>query len=69
MLRAGALRFGAPHRQRLTPANGEGYGDVLLPGDDVAVHWDRVCGRLDGDQVTGCMAVTGRNLEVANQTL
>ncbi len=68
-LRAGALGFGAPQRQRLTPANGDGYGDVLLPGDDVAVHWDRVCGRLDGDQVDRLIAVTDRNLEVANQTL
>ena len=68
-LRDGALRFGAPQAQRLTPPNGEGFGDVLLPGDDVAVHWDRVCGRLDGAQAARLLAVTNKNLEVANQTL
>ena len=68
-LHDGALGFGAPRLERLAPANGEGFGDVLLPGDDVAVHWDRVCGRLDGAQVARLLAVTARNLEVANQTL
>ena len=68
-LRDGALGFGPPQRQRLTPPNGQGFGDLLLPGDDVAVHWDRVCGRLDDTQVARLLAVTNRNLEVANQTL
>ena len=48
VLRDGSLQLGEPRRQRITVANGEGFGDVLVPGDDVAVHWDRVCGRLDG---------------------
>jgi hypothetical protein len=68
-LRDGALRFGRPQHQHITHATGEAFGDVLLPGDDVAVHWDRVCGRLDDGQVARLMAVTKRNLEVANQTL
>ncbi len=65
----GALAWGAPRIERLEPPNGEGYGDVLLPGDDVAVHWDRVCGRLAPRQVARLTAVTDRNLAVANQTI
>ncbi len=68
-LRDGALGLGAPRRERLAPTDGEGFGDVLLPGDDVAIHWDRVCGRLDGAQAAQLLAVTERNLAVANQTL
>ena len=68
-MRDGALGFGAPRRQRLQPPNGEGFGDVLLPGDDVAVHWDRVCGRLEPVQAQRLVAVTERNLAVANKTL
>lgn len=69
VLRDGSLQLGEPHRQRITVANGEGFGDVLVPGDDVAVHWDRVCGRLTGAQVRRLLAVTGQNLDIANQTL
>ena len=68
-LRDGALRFGPPHVQRLTQSAGERFGDMLLPGDHVAVHWDRVCGQLDPAQVEGLLAVTDRNLAVANETL
>ena len=68
-LRDGGLGFAAPRRQRLVPPGGEGFGDVLLPGDDVAVHWDRICGRLDPAQVARLVAVTDRNLAVANETL
>ena len=68
-LRDGALRFGAPQRQRITPPNGEGFGDTLLTGDEVAVHWDRVCGRLERSQAARLLAVTNCNLEVASQTL
>jgi hypothetical protein len=68
-LRDGALAFGTPSLRHLAPPNGEGFGDVLLPGDEVAVHWDRICGRIDGAQVARLMAVTTRNLEVANQTI
>ncbi len=65
----GALRLGAPRAARLTSANGEGFGDVLVPGDLVAVHWDRSCGRLSESQATNLSAVTQRNLAVANTTL
>ena len=41
------LRFGAPRIERLAAAERRGLRRRLLPGDDVAVHWDRVCGRLE----------------------
>lgn len=65
----GALRLGAPTAVPIPTANGEGFGDVLLPGDDVAVHWERVCGRLSPTQARTLTAVTRRNLDVANTTI
>ena len=65
----GRLRLGAPRLERLPMADGDGYGDRLLPGDDVAVHWDRVCGLLVPAQVATLTAVTEANLAVANQTI
>lgn len=68
-LRDGRLGLGQPAPVRLARSAGQGYGDVLETGDDVAIHWDRVCGRLSGDQVARLLAVTARNIEVANETL
>ena len=65
----GKLRFGEPRPERLAPADGESYGDILQVGDDVAVHWDRVCGTLDPMGAARLTAVTARNLEIANQTI
>jgi hypothetical protein len=67
--RDGQLRFGAPRLTRLPAVDGDGFGDLLLPGDDVAIHWDRACGRLTPNQTARLTAVTQRNLEVANTTL
>ena len=66
---AGRLRFGAPRLERLPIGAGDGFGDLLLPGDDVAIHWDRACGRLTPAQAMRLAAVTDRNLAVANRTL
>jgi hypothetical protein len=65
----GRLRFGARRLERFRTDAGDGFGDVLLPGDDVAIHWDRVCGRLTPTQAMRLIAVTDRNLAVANSTL
>ncbi len=65
----GRLRLGLPRLERLSIAAGDGFGDVLRPGDDVAIHWDRVCGRLTPTQAMRLAAVTSRNLAVANTTL
>ena len=45
-----------------------GLGD-LAPGDVVAVHWDRVCDRLDPDRRDRLEAHTVRQLEVTNRRL
>ncbi|MEU2040823.1 DUF6390 family protein [Nocardia niwae] len=48
-------------------------GYAVLPdvtvGDRVAVHWGRLCGRLDGVQVRALEAATIRQLEVTNRRL
>jgi uncharacterized protein DUF6390 len=67
--RDGRLHLDPPRPARLAWAGDETFGDVLLPGDDVAVHWDRVCGRLTPAQASRLSSVTRRNLAVANTTL
>jgi hypothetical protein len=46
-----------------------GFGDALEPGDDVAVHWGRICGRISAGQARRLRAITERNIAVANETL
>jgi hypothetical protein len=65
----GKLRLGAPMTEDLTPDAAGGYGDDLVTGDLVALHWERICGRLSQDQARRLRAVTERNLAVANETL
>lgn len=65
----GRLRFGEGRVERLPFGAGDAYGDDLAVGDTVALHWDRVCGRLTTEQAAGLRAVTDRNLAVANTTL
>lgn len=65
----GRLRFGAERTERLAFAPGDAYGDGLETGDTVALHWERVCGRLTTAQAIGLRAVTDRNLAVANTTI
>ncbi len=68
-LRDGQLELGPGRLTHLPPVNGEGFGDILLPGDEVAIHWERVCGRLNPTQAARLRSVTERNLTVANATL
>jgi len=65
----GALRLGPARTTRLPFAPGDAYGDDLATGDLVALHWDRVCGRLDPLQAARLRAVTDHNLAIANTTL
>ncbi len=65
----GTLRFGEQRREHLAFAAGDAYGDDLVAGDLVALHWDRVCGRLTPLQAARLRAVTERNLAVANTTI
>jgi len=39
------------------------------PGDIVALHWDRLCGRLTPDQITDLSTSTDRQLETTNRRL
>lgn len=49
----------------------DGYSAVpdVTPGDQVAVHWGRLCGRLDAGQVRDLEVSTVRQLHVTNQRL
>ncbi|MGH3562545.1 MAG: DUF6390 family protein [Mycobacterium sp.] len=49
----------------------DGYAAVpdVAAGDDVAVHWGRLCGRLSQQQVQALADSTGRQLRVTNQRL
>lgn len=65
----GKLRFGPPRTERLAFATGDAYGDDPAIGDLVALHWERVCGRLSRIQAARLRSVTERNLAVANTTI
>ncbi len=65
----GKLRFGAPRIERLAFGPGDAYGDDLAIGDRVALHWERVCGRLTPVQTARLRAVTERNIAIANTTI
>jgi hypothetical protein len=63
------LRLGDERVERLAFAPGDAYGDDLVVGDRVALHWERVCGRLTSLQAARLRSVTERNLAVANTTI
>lgn len=66
--RALALAEPAP---RLLDVWADGYCAVpdVAAGDDVAVHWGRLCGRLQPDQVRALAESTDRQLRVTNDRL
>jgi hypothetical protein len=49
----------------------DGYSAVpdVAVGDDVAVHWGRLCGRLAAEQISALAEATHRQLKVTNQRL
>ena len=49
----------------------DGYSAVpdVAVGDEVAVHWGRLCGRLQPDQVRALADSTNRQLRVTSQRL
>lgn len=49
----------------------DGYSAVpdVAAGDDVAIHWGRLCGRLRPDQIQTLADTTARQLRVTNQRL
>jgi len=56
---------------RLLDVWADGYCAVpdVAAGDDVAVHWGRLCGRLQPDQVGALAESTDRQLRVTNDRL
>ncbi|MGO4613511.1 DUF6390 family protein [Nocardia sp. 2YAB30] len=56
---------------RPMPIRVDGYAAVpdIAVGEQVAVHWGRLCGRLDDAQVRALAAGTVRQLEVTNRRL
>jgi hypothetical protein len=65
----GRLRLGDPRTETLAFGPGDAYGDDLGVGDLVAIHWERVCGRLTALQAARLRAVTDHNIAIANETL
>ncbi|MFL5719428.1 MAG: DUF6390 family protein [Chloroflexota bacterium] len=66
----GKLRLGAPRVETVRGwRDGLGFIDDVVPGDDVAIHWDWACERLDGRQLGTLKAWTVRELAIANTTI
>jgi hypothetical protein len=49
----------------------DGYGAVpdVAAGDEIAIHWGRLCGRLQPDQIQELADSTSRQLDVTNRRL
>ncbi|MGH3536618.1 MAG: DUF6390 family protein, partial [Pseudonocardiaceae bacterium] len=49
----------------------DGYSAVpdIAVGDDVAMHWGRLCGRLQPGQIQALADTTARQLRVTSQRL
>jgi fructose-1,6-bisphosphatase/inositol monophosphatase family enzyme len=66
----GALELSEPAARRLQVWV-DGYSAVpdVVAGDDVAVHWGRLCGRLAPQQTPVLADATARQLAATNQRL
>jgi hypothetical protein len=65
-----ALTLSEPSARRLN-VFADGYSampDVAV-GDEVAIHWGRLCGRLQPDQIQALADSTSRQLRLTNQRL
>lgn len=70
VLRGRTLVLAAP-AQRRVQIWVDGYAAVpdVRVGDQVAIHWDRVCGRLEPPQVRALQASTARQLRLTSRRL
>lgn len=66
----GALELSEPAVRSLTVWT-DGYSAVpdAQPGDEVAIHWSRLCGRLNPEQARALTDSTDRQLRVTNRRL
>lgn len=65
-----ALDLSEPSARRLDVwANGYSAAPDVAVGDEVAIHWGRLCGRLQTEQIRVLADATARQLEVTNQRL
>jgi hypothetical protein len=65
-----ALNLSEPSARRLDVWT-DGYSAVpdVAVGDEIAIHWGRLCGRLQPDQIQALADSTARQLDVTNQRL
>jgi hypothetical protein len=65
-----ALTLSEPSARRLD-VWADGYSAVpdVAAGDEIAIHWGRLCGRLQPDQIQALADSTTRQLHVTNQRL
>jgi hypothetical protein len=65
-----ALGLSEPSAHRLD-VWAEGYSAVpdVAAGDEIAIHWGRLCGRLQPDQIHALADSTSRQIQVTNQRL
>ncbi|MGS2810624.1 DUF6390 family protein [Nocardia sp. MW-W600-9] len=62
------LRLSAPALQR-AELDADHLATEVAVGDQVALHWGRVCGRLDSAQTRALATSTARQLQVTNHRL
>lgn len=62
------LRLSAPALQR-AELDADHFATEVAVGDQVALHWGRVCGRLDSAQTRALATSTARQLQVTNHRL
>ena len=66
----GKLRLGAPRTETVRGwTDGLGFIDEPAAGDDIAIHWDWACERLDARRLQTLKRWTARELAIANLTL
>jgi len=65
-----ALGLSEPSARRLD-VWAEGYSAMpnVAVGDEIAIHWGRLCGRLQPDQIDALADSTSRQIHVTNQRL
>ena len=65
-----ALDLSEPSARRLDVwADGYSAMPDVAAGDEVAIHWGRLCGRLQSDQIQALADSTARQLHATNQRL